>query len=860
MTTTTTYKISLTQATFATKQPTKAKKNDFAARITRERDFQNREITAKEFALAISEGHAFTTWHKGTRSNANFELAQHIAVDFDSVPDCEKLINHDFVREYAAIWYDSLSSTTEARRMRVIFLLPTPITDPEEYQTEVKAVLWRLREFNPDHCSDLCRLFFGGYQVVRQPRELPNAVLTGLIADYERARVATIAEVEVEVEVETVARPAPTTDQAERAAYSHNIAQDLIDEAGKAANGYLKHLGEWGDYTEWCKAAANANALDRALTVDGQSSGYFYSQFCDASRRNAAYRPEDGKKLTRDFPKLNSVSLAFERAGLRYSIEKKQVYDPAVGIRKNTTMQEPAEDYDGPIAEAERILRGKPSGPGPDLLQFDATDVGNRDALLALFPQKYHHTTTLGTLFYNDTYWQTELADVSLNTDMIEVFRARTSQARARIDEIAKELADLSTQKDGKLADLENRAKALELEQKKLGKILAGCREDTPKINNSKTQVIQAPSVATTHERFDGKETEYLINTVNGVIDIRTGNLIAHNPSQYFTYCIPTPFDPEADPTRWLNFIEGAIAGSADVFRFFQMAVGYSLTADTRENCCFVFYGKPRSGKGTILSTLQHLLGKPLADSANYSSISARRDGNDPRFDMAGFRSTRFLVVGESSDGKPLNAAYLKTLTGDDSINVQYKYKDAFSYQPTFKLWLQSNFQINGDPDDDALWERIKPFEFPYGHIGEDCDKSLKLGMKNPDVLKGILAWAVAGARMWYASPNGLNIPAEVRDLASKHRDAADHVGDWLTDCEVEFGEYSKRDERFTPAAEVRKSYEAWCAANGVRPKAAKRFNESLLKKGYTPQHQVKIAGRTVKGVRGLLVNPESNQ
>jgi putative DNA primase/helicase len=255
-----------------------------------------------------------------------------------------------------------------------------------------------------------------------------------------------------------------------------------------------------------------------------------------------------------------------------------------------------------------------------------------------------------------------------------------------------------------------------------------------------------------------------------------------------------------------------------------------------------------------VLQTLLHLLGKPLGQTCEYSSLAEKRSGQDQRFDLAGLRPSRFVVVGEAPRSLALNASLVKGMTGGDSIRAALKHKDAFDFQPKFKLWLQSNFPVNGDADDDAFWSRIKPFEFPYSHAGSE-DKSIKSGMLQTETLKGVLVWAVAGAQMWYTlGSKGLETPEEIKGLASRHREMGDHVADWLTECETPSDEeYFGKDGRFTSATEVRASYEKWCKANGItHPKNAKNLAETLRKKGYEPSEVQKINGKSVRGVGRL--------
>jgi len=48
---------------------------------------------------------------------------------------------------------------------------------------------------------------------------------------------------------------------------------------------------------------------------------------------------------------------------------------------------------------------------------------------------------------------------------------------------------------------------------------------------------------------------------------------------------------------RWLDYLDKVTDGNADLMKYMQKAVGYSLTGNTGEECLFILYGTGRNGK-----------------------------------------------------------------------------------------------------------------------------------------------------------------------------------------------------------------------------------------------------------------------
>lgn len=125
--------------------------------------FVNQELELIELANVIYTGHSYSGWHNGRRKLENFVCAQHIAVDMDTEDrrsTIETLSANTFVRTYAALIHTTASHTPDAPRARVLFLLDTPITDPNAYQVAAKFLISQFPGADPA-CSDASRFFFG---------------------------------------------------------------------------------------------------------------------------------------------------------------------------------------------------------------------------------------------------------------------------------------------------------------------------------------------------------------------------------------------------------------------------------------------------------------------------------------------------------------------------------------------------------------------------------------------------------------------------------------------------------------------------------------------------------------------------
>ena len=125
--------------------------------------FKNHIITISQFMREVSQGHAFSTMVKGYRKKTNFICGQHIGLDFDTEDyqsSFKGLMENEYIAKYAHFMYSTPSSTPDAPRTRVVFILPEPVYNNEEY-TDLAKYTVKSFGVNDTKCNDPCRIFYG---------------------------------------------------------------------------------------------------------------------------------------------------------------------------------------------------------------------------------------------------------------------------------------------------------------------------------------------------------------------------------------------------------------------------------------------------------------------------------------------------------------------------------------------------------------------------------------------------------------------------------------------------------------------------------------------------------------------------
>ena len=324
-----------------------------------------------------------------------------------------------------------------------------------------------------------------------------------------------------------------------------------------------------------------------------------------------------------------------------------------------------------------------------------------------------------------------------------------------------------------------------------------------------------------------------LLSVANGTLDLRGGELRDADPGELLTLGNEIAFDPAAECPRWLRFLEEIFAGDAELVAFVRRLVGYTLTGDTREHVLVVLHGAGCNGKSTFIAILRRLLGDHAVAAAIETFMRQRDRG--PRNDLARLHRARLVTAAESGEGRRLDEATVKEITGGDAISARFLYGAHFEFTPQFKLLLVTNHRPKVDGDDDAIWRRLRLVPFEQSFEGrEDRELVAKLEAELP----GILAWAVAGCLEWQR--DGLGSAGAVTRATAEYRQDEDVLGSFLADrCELS-GEVATR--------ELRDAYESYCEELGEKPLPANTLGRRLGRRGIR-REQRGGGGRVYVGV-----------
>jgi putative DNA primase/helicase len=459
------------------------------------------------------------------------------------------------------------------------------------------------------------------------------------------------------------------------------------------------------------------------------------------------------------------------------------------------TMRKAAESYQ---EFQQKIARNSKRISTVNVTGFGTTDTGNAERLVALFGEDIRYCHSQGTWYvWNGKYWEED--------------------SRGAVMDMAKSAARTLYQQAWDITDPEERQRIA---------TWALSSESLHRRRAAVTLAQSEPGIPIQPGDFD--TDPFLLCCENGVIDLRTSELLPHRRELYISRMAPVPYVPGARCALWERFLEECCGGDKELIAFLQKCAGYSLTGSTAEEKLFFVHGPGASGKTSFVEALKSCLGT-YAKTADFESFIARREAGGIRNDIAELAGRRFVVGCEVDDGRQLAVGLVKLLTGGDAIRARFLFREAFEFVAGFKLWLVSNHAPKIKHDDPAIWRRV--IRLPFEHVVPEHkrDPELKAKLRDPrECGPAVLAWAVTGCLRWMRE--GLEMPRIVRQATEDLRQSMDPLRDFIAD------ECVLHPAASAPASALRRSYEEWCERNGERfPLGQRAFSESLRSRGCEP-------------------------
>lgn len=346
---------------------------------------------------------------------------------------------------------------------------------------------------------------------------------------------------------------------------------------------------------------------------------------------------------------------------------------------------------------------------------------------------------------------------------------------------------------------------------------------------------LLAAELARTGSRLPDVPIGRLVPLVNGMLDVTTGELHPHDPKHLAFARLAVEWVPDAVCPTFDRWLAERCGNQADDL---LEAVALLLTPWAGQRKAVFLIGPTRSGKGTFMRVIEALIPPAHRSAETLHSLSTNR------FAAAQLHGRILNAAGDLSDHHIDDLAMFKTLTGDDTVSVERKFRDSFTFRNTALFVFNANTPPTVAETSRAYLARVRPYLFPRSYEGHE-DPSVEADLLAE--LPGILVRLVEAAQRWLERGGYTVVNPIVADLFSR---ASDPVAMFVAEVLEPDG------DGFVSTADLHDAYKTWTAANGRatlgRNKLLSRADNVL-----GPRERARTDGTGPQGWRSWRVLPE---
>lgn len=314
-----------------------------------------------------------------------------------------------------------------------------------------------------------------------------------------------------------------------------------------------------------------------------------------------------------------------------------------------------------------------------------------------------------------------------------------------------------------------------------------------------------------------------LLNCANGTLDLRTGELRAHDPADLITKMTGAAYDPDAEGPAFTAFLE-RVQPDPRMRDYLARLIGHALEGRVLEHILPIFHGDGANGKGTFTGAVLAALGD-YADAADPDLLNARTFDAHPT-GVADLFGLRLAVLHESDAGRRLAEATVKRLTGGDRLKARRMREDFWHFEPSHTFFMLSNHKPVVTGQDEGIWRRLRLVPWDVVIPAEERDD--RLGEALRAETGHVLAWLVRGYQDWRA--DGFADPDQVTEATAAYRAGSDDLGRFLDQQTIAGPGFHVR------SSELYAAWVKWCATEGVEAGSNKAFTERLQNRGFDTQ------------------------
>jgi P4 family phage/plasmid primase-like protien len=343
---------------------------------------------------------------------------------------------------------------------------------------------------------------------------------------------------------------------------------------------------------------------------------------------------------------------------------------------------------------------------------------------------------------------------------------------------------------------------------------------------SSVEKLVQAdPDFA--HRAIDFDRDNYLLNTPEGTIDLRTGETRSHSADDMISKSTITA-PQESAASRWFEFVDEICCGDTELVEALQTLLGACLSGAIEDHWFCFAYGTGRNGKNVLFDTVRWVLGD-YAVAAPASLITLKKH-EDHKEGIARLRGARLVVASEVEANSHFAEAFLKDISGNETLTARVMHGNTFEFKRTFKICVLGNHKPRSRNADPAFIARLKlvPFKANFTNTA-DPNLTERLKQEAPVILQ----WLIEGHTKWLEREKSVGTCSAMKAELRNWEETQLSPAQWIDEALDKVPDDGRSNVKWPKSADLYKIYKSWAQFNGAIPLGIERWCDQMERAGF---------------------------
>ena len=309
----------------------------------------------------------------------------------------------------------------------------------------------------------------------------------------------------------------------------------------------------------------------------------------------------------------------------------------------------------------------------------------------------------------------------------------------------------------------------------------------------------------------------YKINVKNGLYDLENDCFIEHSPYVFSVNQLNCEYKKDAYCKDVDVMLDSLTQDNKNIRKLLEQLLGYILINDCRCQKAFILLGNGSNGKSKFLEMIMNWLGYDNCSSLALEDLSDKFRTHE----LVG----KIANIGDDSGGDLLrNTAIFKKIVAGDSITIEQKYGNPFSFKNTSKLIFSANNLPPSTDKSDGFFRRmvIIPFNAIFKPGAKYFDPNIIDKVTTEEAKSYLLNIAIKNALM-IIKKGFIDIPEEATECLVTYEKDNNNALQFIED------NYNNIEGRSQQA--VYTDYCLYCSSCNSVAVQMMKFNKEIMKR-----------------------------